>query len=395
MTHGTAEQLPTPVPVLLMVRELDLGGVERDVTKIAIHLDRRRFSPHVATYCARGLRYEELFSAEIPILEIPVLSLFSGNAVKMAAKLRRYILAHGIKIVHAYDASGILGLAVAKMAGVPVAIGSQLSHRGLLDWKTRWLLRAADRYSDAIVVNCLALRRYLVEDERVAESKLRLCHNGVLTDEFCPGECTLPRELDGATVVIGTVCVLREEKNLPLLLSAFAKIQHLTSGLRLVIVGGGPELATLKGKAEQLGIADATVFVSATRAVVQWLRAMNIFVLPSYSEAFSNALLEAMACGCAVIGSDVGGTPELVGPSGERGLLFRNNDLDDLVEKLTRAIRDRELRQRLASNAAAYVAQHLTIETAAETTAHIYEELLLKKSTQSQALKVDPNIWSP
>lgn len=385
MTHGTTEQLPTPVPVLLMVRELDLGGVERDVTQIAMHLDRRRFFPHVATYCARGLRYEELSSAGIPILEIPVRSLFSANAVKMAAELRRYILAHGIKIVHAYDASGILGLAVAKMAGVPVAIGSQLSHRGLLDWKTRWLLRATDRYSDAILVNCLALRRYLVEDERVAESKLRLCHNGVLTHEFSPGERTLPRELEGAALVVGTVCVLRKEKNLPLLLSAFAKIQHLTSGLRLVIVGGGPELATLKAVADQLGIAGITVFASATREVAQWLRAMNIFVLPSYSEAFSNALLEAMACGCAVIGSDVGGTPELIGPSGERGLLFRNNDLEDLVDKLTRTLQNLELRQWLGSNAAAYVAQYLTIETAAETTAHIYEELLLKKSTQSQA----------
>jgi hypothetical protein len=60
VTHGTTEQLPTPVPVLLMVRELDLGGVERDVTQIAMHLDRRRFFPHVATYCARGLRYEDL-----------------------------------------------------------------------------------------------------------------------------------------------------------------------------------------------------------------------------------------------------------------------------------------------------------------------------------------------
>jgi glycosyltransferase involved in cell wall biosynthesis len=378
----TTEHLPAPVPVLLMVRELDQGGVERDVTKIALHLDRRRFLPYVATYCARGLRYEELASAGIPVLEIPVRSLFSNNAFRMAAELRRYILTHGIKIVHAYDASGIFGLAVAKMAGVPVAIGSQLSHRGLLDWKTRWLLRAADRYSDAIFVNCLALRRYLVEDERVPESKIRLCYNGALTREFLPGERVLLKELEGATLVVGTVCVLREEKNLPLLLSAFAKIQHLQSGLRLVIVGSGPELTKLRTKADQLGIAGVTAFISATPEVPRWLRAMDIFVLPSYSEAFSNALMEAMACGCAVIGSQVGGTPELIGSSGDRGLLFRSNDLDDLVDKLTQIVQARELRQRLGSNAAAHVAQHLTIEMAAETTAHIYDELLLKKSTQ-------------
>src|SRR5664279_538392 len=151
-----------PVPVLLMVRELDQGGVERDVAKIAVYLDRTRFVPHVAAYYAHGLRYEELKSAGVPILDLPLRKLASAETIRLGVSLWRYIRAHGIKIVHAYDASGIFGLAIAQMAGVPVVIGSQLSYRNILDANTQKLLRFSDRYSDAILVNCEAIRRYMI-----------------------------------------------------------------------------------------------------------------------------------------------------------------------------------------------------------------------------------------
>src|SRR5579863_3450515 len=109
-----------PVPVLITARELDQGGVERDVTKIAMHLDRSRFEPHIATFYAKGLRYDELRAAGIPILDLPLRSLMSADALRLASKLRSYIKQHGIRIVHAYDASGVFVLPVARLAGVPI-----------------------------------------------------------------------------------------------------------------------------------------------------------------------------------------------------------------------------------------------------------------------------------
>ena len=76
--------------------------------------------------------------------------------------------------------------------------------------------------------------------------------------------------------------------------------------LRLVMVGSGVELPRLQENAARLGIADASVFMPAQRNVAHWMRAMDIFVLPSRSESFSNSLLEAMACGCCVVGSRCG-----------------------------------------------------------------------------------------
>jgi len=364
-----------PVPVLITARELDQGGVERDVTKIAMHLDRSRFEPHVGTFYAHGLRYEELRSAGVPVLDLPLRSLLSVDAIRLANQMRLYIKEHEIQIVHAYDASGVFVLPVARLLRVPVTIGSQLSYREILDKRTQQLLRMSDYVPDAILVNCNTIRRYMMEDEHIAEGRLEICYNGVDTTQFYP-----PQLRSALVSTIGTVCALRPEKNLPLLQEAFGRVRHLQTDLKLVVVGSGAELAALQQNAGRLGIAEANVFVPATRDVADYLRSMDIFVLPSYSEAFSNSLLEAMACGCAVVASRVGGLPELTGDHEECGLLFPSGDLEALTAQLARLIQDSALRHELGARAAAFARNNLSIQIAAERTGAIYERLLGRKT---------------
>ena len=370
----------TPVGVLLTTRELDQGGIERDVAKIAMGLDRTRFTPHVATYSAKGMRFEELRAAGIPVFEIPIRSLSSRAALSCAGRLWRYIKEHGIRIVHSYDASGIFALPIARMAGAPVMITSQLSYRTILDAKTQRLLRMTDRFADAVLVNCEAIRKYMIEEEHVPADRVELCYNGVETSVFYPAEAARPEVITDASLVIGTVCALRAEKALPLLQEAFAKVRRLQPGIKLLMVGSGVELTALSANAAKLGIEEASVFVPATADVATWMRAIDIFVLPSYSEAFSNSLLEAMACGCCVVGSRVGGTPELVG-NDERGLLFESRNVDDLAEKLGRLIGDAELRREFGNRAAAFAREKLTIKIAVQSTAEIWERRLAQKIT--------------
>lgn len=376
---SNASNPPAPVPLLIMVRELDQGGAERDATKIAIHLDRKRFLPHVATYYAQGMRYDELKLAGIPILHLPIRRLASPQTIHLGWRLWQYIRAHRIKIVHSYDSSGVFGLAIARMAGVPVVIGSQLSYREILDQNTQRLLRFADRYSDAILVNCEAIRLYMIQQEHVAADKVQLCYNGVVTTEFFPVRQQPPSGHSRPNIVIGTVCALRPEKGLFVLQEAVAKLKLLNCKIELVIVGSGVELGALQSNAVRLGIAAWTFFSLAQRNVADWMRSFDIFVLPSLSEAFSNALLEAMACGCAVIGSRVGGTPELIG-NDERGLLFESGDANDLAAKLNRLIQNESLRNVFAARASEFARNNLSIEIAAQRMAQIYKLLLQRKS---------------
>jgi glycosyltransferase involved in cell wall biosynthesis len=263
---------------------------------------------------------------------------------------------------------------------VPVTITSQLSYREILDRRTQRLLRMTDRMADAVLVNCEAIRKYMIENEHVPAQRVELCYNGVNTTEFFPAEIPRPDAISRASLVIGTVCALRPEKALTVLQEAFSQVLYLDSNMKLVFVGSGPLLASLQENAARLGIAEANIFIPATRDVPTWLQSMDIFVSPSYSEAFSNSLLEAMACGCPVVGSRVGGTPELIGSNDERGFLFKSGDAADLAGKLSKLIMDVNLRRNLAILAARFVRENLTIEIAAERTAAIYETLLHRKA---------------
>jgi glycosyltransferase involved in cell wall biosynthesis len=373
------KRLPRPVPILLAVRELNCGGIERDVTKIALNIDRSRFEPHVASYQAEGMRFEELSRAGIPFLHVPFSSFKSLTALSAAMRLRRYIRGHKIRLVHAYDTSAVFVAPIANALRVPAILSSTVSNRSLRDKRTLRQVRWTDKIVDTVVVNCQAMRRHMIDDEHMPSERIELCYNGVDTAEFYPATARKPTPVADASFVIGTVCVLRQEKALDLLQEAFARVRHIKPGMKLLIVGSGPELPRLEANARRLGVQDDCLFVPATPFVAQYLHGLDIFVSCSNSEAFSNAILEAMACGCRVVGSRVGGTPELIGED-ERGLLFRPGDVGDLAEKLTALLASEPLCRELGARAAEFAKTKLNIEIASQRMAEIYETVLRQKT---------------
>lgn len=358
-----------------MVRELTLGGCERDLTKIATHLDRSRFTPHVGCFIAKGVRFEELRAHDIPVIQLPVRSFMPGPFLAGAREMSRYIRAHAIRLVHCFDVpTTLFGVPVARACRIP-GIASQLSYRNYLySRRDRFLLRIVDRISSKIVVNSKEIQRHLSHDFGIPPALIHLCYNGVDTLEFHAVRRRLP-ELQAARLVIGIVCALREEKGLPLLIEAFARVRGQQDSIKLVIVGDGPMRARIEALRDQLALQQDLLLVPATPRVAPWMRSIDIFVLPSTSESFSNSLLEAMACGCCVIGSRVGGTPELIS-EGQSGLLFDSGDVDGLAKSLKKVIADDDFRNRLAAAAAQRAATGFSIESAVERTQALYSSLV-------------------
>lgn len=365
--------MPAPIPVLLMVRELHLGGSERQMAEIAKALDRSQFDPRVA--CFRpptGLRADDLQAAAVPIVHFPVPSLAS---VKGALRIAAYIREQNIRLVHTFDTpANLYGVPAARLSGSAVVVSSQRVDRGLWPAWQRHGLRVTDRMVDGIVVNCEFLRRHLRDDEKVPLELIHLCYNGIDTTAFQPLRRAYPDAL-GAALVIGVVCGLRPEKGLDTLLDAFAAIHGLVPGMKLAIVGSGPCLGDLQDRAQALGVLPDCVFEPATPWVADWLHAIDIFVLPSRSEALSNSLMEAMACGCCVAASRVGGNPELV-VHGDTGMLFNPGDAAGLAEVLRLLVRDPACRSALASSAAHLIHSRFSLAAAARRMGEIYSALL-------------------
>jgi glycosyltransferase involved in cell wall biosynthesis len=346
---------------------LDLGGSERQMTEIAKALDRSRFTPHVGCFRRQGMRGAELAAAGVPIVHFPVDSFASFRAMAEARNLRRYIRRHGIRLVHTFDYPlTLFAVPVAHWATPAAAVSSQRSHRDLIPRKYRRLIRITDRLSDAIVVNCEFVRRHLEIDEGVQGERIRLCYNGVDLDEFRPAS-NLRDE-----IVIGALSALRPEKDLGTLIEAFARIHR--SGLKLSIVGSGSMLEQLRWQAEARGLAADCIFTPATARAAERLRSIDIFVLPSLSEALSNSLLEAMACGCCPVASRVGGNIELI-RHGENGMLFEAGDVGQLCCVLDALIENPALRRQLAGGARS-TAEDFSITQSARRMEAIYTELI-------------------
>lgn len=129
---------------------------------------------------------------------------------------------------------------------------------------------------------------------------------------------------------------LVEEKGIPLLLEAFADITATYPGARLIIVGTGPLLETLKLRASALGIDGAVVFAGHREDIEALLSSANIGVLPSRFEGLSNALLECMASGLPMVASRISGNEDFV-QAGENGWLFEPGDGAGLARCLAAA----------------------------------------------------------
>jgi len=364
-----------PTPILLFSRTLGIGGCERDLTKIALGLDRGDYVAHVGCFYEGGCRAVELEAAGIPVTCFPVRSLTSLATLAQAARLMRYFHRYKIQLVHTFDApTNIFVAPVARAARLGGVISSNLWYRDMLDRRALHLSRIMDHVVDRMVVNSVAVQNDLIEHERVSRGVTYLCYNGVDTGIFHSQDRSRLSIVERASVVIGTVCALRPEKRIDLLLDAYARIPSRGPDWRLLIVGSGPTLPSLRERARALGIEAETVFHPAQQDVAQVFRCIDIFVIPSSSESFPNALLEAMACGCCVIGSRVGGIPEAI-IEGQNGLMFTPGSAEDLRHALSMAICNIPMRRRLSSNAARDARARFSMRTAMERIQELYDSL--------------------
>jgi glycosyltransferase involved in cell wall biosynthesis len=171
-------------------------------------------------------------------------------------------------------------------------------------------------------------------------------------------------------------------KGLEQFLEAAAVVARQTRDARFLIIGEPPPfdlgyLDELKSLAGRLGIGDRVIFTGLRSDVPTLLAGVDVAVMPSLNEALSNALLESMAAGAAVVATRVGGTPEAL-VDGENGLLVPPDDVAALSGAVTRLLDAPELAARLGRAARQSIADRFSVERMVETTESLYCDLLAR-----------------
>jgi glycosyltransferase involved in cell wall biosynthesis len=178
------------------------------------------------------------------------------------------------------------------------------------------------RLADAVIINSESLRSEVLRYLDVDPAKLRLINEAVDHDLFTPGDVDLARTHVASYGVtkpfVLFVSSLWSYKNCDGLLRAWAIARNELPGRQLAIVGAGRDekyVAGLHALTAELGIGDDVVFVGGVplEETVNFYRAADVFVYPSLNETFGLPILEAMACGCPVVTSDVSAMPETAG----------------------------------------------------------------------------------
>jgi glycosyltransferase involved in cell wall biosynthesis len=195
---------------------------------------------------------------------------------------------------------------------------------------------------------------------------------GVDPELFRPG-----RRPEGRGFIVGYAGRLVEEKGVDLLLEA---LSGLEGTWRAYLLGAGPALQTLRTQAARLGCADRVSFDAPipSSQMPAYYQQLDVLVLPSrtrpnWKEQFGRVLVEAMACGVPVIGSDSGEIPHVIG---DAGLIFPEGQVGVLRAHLARLLGDPDLRAELSRRGRARVVERFTQAQVAAQTYRVYRSVL-------------------
>ncbi|MBI3305357.1 glycosyltransferase [Candidatus Parcubacteria bacterium] len=327
--------MPNRTKVLYVVTQSEFGGAQRYVLDLASNLPKDQYETAIA--CGedatvqvgddliararkRGIRTHVLASVGRAINPLRD----SAGFFELFALLRT----ERPDVVHLNSSKvGILGGLAAKMTRVPKTVFTAhglVFHEPLPHWQKmfyRLLEQLARPFRDAIITVSNADRESAI-GERLARPE-RIVHipNGIGTLEFLDRTAArgaLEQKVGHALPerTIGTIANFYPTKGLPYLLAALFEVRRTHPDIAGVIIGDGSQRPHLESLIERNKLADTVILAGALPNATQYLKAFDLFVLPSVKEGWPYVILEAMAAEVPIVATRVGGIPEMLSPDG-------------------------------------------------------------------------------
>ncbi len=404
---------PTPVravKVLRVIARLNVGGPAVHVINLTRGLDATRFDSTLVTgtenpgegsmldlALERGVR-------PVVIPEIVGQATLKPRDLKALIALYRLMRRERPQIVHTHAAKpGVLGRVAARLAGVPVVVhtfhGHILHgyHGPLMSWLLRRMERMLAHLSDRIIAVSEQVKQDLVRYGVAPPEKICVIPLGLELDPFLQSDFhrgALRRELGIASDarLVGIVGRIFPIKNHRLFLEAAALVAAKEPGARFVVVGDGTLRADMEALARQLGIGERTIFTGWRRDLPRVYADLDVLVVSSDNEGTPVSAIEAMASGCPVVATRVGGLPDLI-EDGEDGHLVPARDAEAMARTVLGLLRDRDRARRMGRNARGRVRDRYRAERLCRDIEALYTELLAPR--RDLRATRSPRLWDP
>ena len=330
--------------IVHLIYRLDFGGLE------TLMVERiNRMPADAYRHAVVCLTESTDFASKIRKPGVRVYELHKQAGLSLGTHAALWKLLRRLKpaILHSYNLSAIEYAPAAMLAGVPIRIngahGRDAADPHGTNRKHNALRRMMLPFYDCCYANSADMLEWNRSVIGVPAHKSRLLANGIDTDKFNPPAARTSAVFGPECIVIGTVGRIQDVKDHATLVDAFillrARVPELRDRLRLAIVGDGPLLAKLRAKVDAASIADQVWLPGARTDIADILCGLDIFAMSSIAEGTPGSALEAMASSLPVVGTRVGGIPEVVAQD-VTGQVVPASDPVAMAVALERYVRD-------------------------------------------------------
>lgn len=345
----------TQLPHVLLVVDgfpKALGGGERILLRLAALLPQYGFRASILTFSFHPQSSFRPTDTPCPLYLLPLTNTYGWQALRGAMSLRALLKKEQVRIVHTFfESSDIWAGVVTRLLSSAKLVWSRRDMGILRSPKHTRAYRMLRRFPHAVFAVSAKVARHVEEVDGVLPSKVHVIHNGLDLENHDPSRTEARLQRHGH--VITTIGNIRKVKGHDLLLQAAAEVVKRFPDACFTVAGGvlEPEFyAQLQRDLVVLNLTENFEFLGNISDLGSHLKTADLFVLPSRSEGFSNALIEAMAHGLPCVATDVGGNAEAI-VSGTSGLIVPPEDADALANALVTLLADHELASRLGSGA--------------------------------------------
>ena len=357
-----------------IVEDLKTGGLEKIIALIVTHLDKNKFDVKVWCLAKGGAVFDDLQNKDI---DIEILGMKSHRNPLFYIKLIRKLKKNNIHIVHAHGFTATtVGRVAAILARTPAIICHMHSNYWWYSKKKRIIDRLLGYFTDKIVCCSRAVAKFVVNAEKINSNKVKVIYNGVDVDKFN----SIKPETEKNTFIIGCIGSFFPHKGHCYLIEAARKIiDDYGSRVKFVLAGDGPLRESLEDYVKKLGVKQFFDFKGLVVNIEDLISSFDLVVLPSILyEGLGISLIEAMAAAKPVIGTNVGGIPEVI-QGGENGLLVEPKDSNGLAKAILSIMNDKDKAITMGRRGKDIVQRKFSSQTMVRSIEELYSNLAKEK----------------